>query len=643
MYESAPQRGLPGESAQAGLMARQVRILLDELFPAASDFDAFCFDYFPKVYAQFADAAPRTTRTTLLLNQVGHHAVADVWHKHFLSELEKALARAKQGPNADIFAHLSIPLYSASATDAIAWSKKSNVINRLPTLEIRFRQSGPRWEYQKKIENQREDSWQPLDLPSRNEHMLRALFDPESNISDAEAMKQPWRLRLRSADKFFQSPIPNIKHFANLQLPSSGMHLLHCGWTLCEMIGPPKEAICKSLIAVIGQPEFFDKINRLCRPFTKLVSPDSIPAKSLLVIERSRDAADATALHEAAQKAGCPLIIWGSGSPPTRSPLVAELITMDSTKEDPFSFMARFLVRLLAGYDPEQAFANCMLSAPVEDIAARWLRGAFDSWSVDVNIHGLRVDPRWYMHINRSHQENAVNLEIKRIYRKKNVNALVVLSYGPSSAGLDYFIRRKPALARSGSPGQEGAILDELDLTWTDDPGNQWQRLQQVLRSKKALDIPGDLVRRARSLREERQSGKAQPQVVLFVLRHELASFKPSIDYRQISPSALQSYILQLNSIASGLVEQGVKLLIHIPVINASEADFAGLSNHEYCHYVVLSPLSDQIEDSELRNFLTQAKVKYDDIEVELSHMRGKTYDELIQWLSQRFPELRVA
>lgn len=60
------------ESSQRtdALTARAVRRLLADYLRSSSDFDAFCIDMFPQVYAQFSAAMNRTERTSLLIVSV---------------------------------------------------------------------------------------------------------------------------------------------------------------------------------------------------------------------------------------------------------------------------------------------------------------------------------------------------------------------------------------------------------------------------------------------------------------------------------------------------------------------------------------------------------------------------------------------
>src|SRR4051812_27628316 len=58
----------------------EVRMALLERLPMSADFDAFCLDFFPKVYGLFAPGMNRLERTNLLLESVGYQRVWEQLH-----------------------------------------------------------------------------------------------------------------------------------------------------------------------------------------------------------------------------------------------------------------------------------------------------------------------------------------------------------------------------------------------------------------------------------------------------------------------------------------------------------------------------------------------------------------------------------
>lgn len=64
-----------------------LRRLLAELLPLASDFDAFCLDFFPAVHRQFGNGMERTQKENLLLQQTNAHtAIAAALRKSFAQD-----------------------------------------------------------------------------------------------------------------------------------------------------------------------------------------------------------------------------------------------------------------------------------------------------------------------------------------------------------------------------------------------------------------------------------------------------------------------------------------------------------------------------------------------------------------------------
>ena len=57
-----------GHMAGSPIKLRNLRILLDAVLRSDSDLNAFCLDYFPEIYRQFAGGMERNSKYTLLLN-----------------------------------------------------------------------------------------------------------------------------------------------------------------------------------------------------------------------------------------------------------------------------------------------------------------------------------------------------------------------------------------------------------------------------------------------------------------------------------------------------------------------------------------------------------------------------------------------
>jgi hypothetical protein len=501
----------------------------------------------------------------------------------------------------------------------------------LPWLEARFRRDGTDWHVELAPETERVRK-RRFREPRRVEALFMAMFDEDQ---DADLFEYPWRLRLRPKELEGDAELPcSASSWVHLRHPEDDCHLLDRGWTVTELTVRPMHVECSGTIAVIGGDELFRALLRLLGPRVVRGAHDDLPGRALVVVQGATAPGDVQRIQESAQRAECALVIWGDPIPVPRSSLV-EVLTLQPTKERLASWLVRFLSRLLTGIDPERAFAFAGLGGPREDRAGRWLRGAVSSWRVDPPESAVALDPRWFVRLDRSRQESEVNRLTHTLVLPNNKRRIqVIISAGPAGSGLELFCHRPPLI----SPEMPRIPVAEWDLTWTEAPALQAQRLLQRLKARRGADLPERLLAEAARFYEQQVGVRGTR--VLFWGRHETACLEASDGLRHVTLDDLRSYLDELCTLSVHLARWDMRVLLHLPFQGATDRDLESLQRNE-AHFKVnvLPTLPAGIPADELRSWLDDAGLHHD--QQSLDEMMNLSYDNLIQWLVQRYPELR--
>lgn len=501
----------------------------------------------------------------------------------------------------------------------------------LPWLEARFHFSIDGWRVQLAPESGPIRGERSFRIPKRLEDTFAAIFDEDQ---DSDLVKRAWRLRLRPKDLDPEGELPPLPSWAHLYHPEDDSHLLDRGWTVTQLTVRPRRAECSGTIAVVGAEPLLHSLGKLLGPRVVRGSVDQIPPRSILVLQGAFELSETRTLQDRALHAECPLLIWCDTVEVPRSAL-SEVLTLKGAREPLTSWLVRFLGRLVSGIDPERAFSYAGLGGPPEDRTARWLRGGFSSWRVDAPDKGVALDARWFVRLDRSKQESDVNRLVHHLLLPRTRRRIqVIVTTGPEGSGLELFCHRPPLI----SPELPATPVVEWDLTWTENPAHQEQRLLQRLRARRAADLPERLLFEATRVHEQRTGTKGNR--VLFWGRHETVSLDPAPHLRQVTVEDLEYYLAALLELSAQLARWDVRILLHLPFQGSSDMPLRALQRDEETLKInVLAPLPPGVPVDELRSWLSDAGLPHD--EGTLADMMSLSYDHLIQWLVDRYPELR--
>ncbi|MBL9009010.1 MAG: hypothetical protein JNJ46_32415 [Myxococcales bacterium] len=299
-------------------------------------------------------------------------------------------------------------------------------------------------------------------------------------------------------------------------------------------------------------------------------------------------------------------------------------------REAQVPWLIRFLSLLLRGVTPEQAFAQAGLRGPVEDRQARWLRGAFSSWHVDQPQVALPMG--WFTRVDRSKQSEVLNTTLHYLIQPQSTRRVqAVLTPGPDRSGLERFRRRPLSIGMDVEP----IPVIELDLGWADDPRNQEQVLFWGFKAQGRPSMVLRIVEEARRAQAKRDGHRA-----LFWIRHETVCLHEEEalrhGLRQMTVEELRGYLSVLRTLAEELVRYDVRMLVHLSVQGAQEAELKPLACAErYFLTTILPGLHECVPEDELRKWLDMAGLVYS--EEELREMVQRPYDELIDWLVHHY------
>lgn len=492
------------------------------------------------------------------------------------------------------------------------------------TLEARFFHDRGKWFIQLALEGERPRAPREWRDPAEHGDLFWSLFEPNE---DHDLIQGPFRLLIRPRDiEPRLGLLPDVPCWANLYHPDDGFHLLDRGWTMAEMTAWPKKGESSGAVAVLGDEPFTRALQRSLGPRVRRCASTALPHRSLVVVQARLSDEQALEIQAAAQRSASPLIIWCETQPPRGR--VADVIHVAPSIEPSTAWLDRFLSRLVRGVGPEQAFAEAGLDGPPEDRRARWLRGAFSSWHVRPADapNSIELPREWFIKLDRSAQEAQVNLLADYLLvagTKRRVQ--VIISPGEEKAGLVHFRRRPPRV----NPD----ILIERDLGWTDDPTCAEQSLLWGFHVRRRVDIPEALLVKANELRSRLPHLIGKP--VLFWTRMETLSLEPGREAK------LRRFLSFLRGLSVDMVTIDVRLLVHISIQGATQQRLLPLEEKKDPFYRAdVLPALGRVPDSELQDWLGIVGLEYTD--EDLAEMRALDYDDLVQWLVHRYPELPV-
>lgn len=506
-------------------------------------------------------------------------------------------------------------------------------------LEARLFHEGAGWQVQLVPEGEQPRRWRPWRDPQAPHELFWSLFH---HHEDRDLIHGPWRLRICPRDlEPVCSPLPG-QTWAELTHPLDGSYLLNRGWTLSELVALPGPSESSGTVAVLDAAGFAQDLRRELGPCVQAIGAhEAIPQRAILVVPAMHTPETAAPIQQRAKQALVPLIVWLSAFPHTAR--LVEVVSLGHAKEPAVDWLSRFLPRLLKtgdASDPEVAFAEAGLSGPVEDRGARWLRGAVSSWRVVPD--GVRktgrctAEPGWHLQLDRWRQEATLTTLVRELVSSTDsLRVRVVLSSGPGGAGLEFF-RRRPLLFRAGDPVPP---IRTIELGWADDPARQEEMLCRLLQARRREELPTRLVNEASRLHLQHTGRDGQR--VLFLLLHQTVALQSSRNVRrQVTLDDLATYLAALKALSIKLTHTEVRLLLHISVQDASYKELMVLSADEdpFFRVDILPAIDQGVPEEELRTWLISVKLTSEDGEIKA--MAKLPYEQLIQHLLARFPEL---
>jgi hypothetical protein len=493
----------------------------------------------------------------------------------------------------------------------------------LEILEAQFRRQGGEWLYRlvpggRDAGSRAWSIWKQPPPERLSRQLLSSLFESDE---DRELLKRSWHLRLRPETFGSKSQgIPDTK-WTYLVHPDSRCHILELGWTLTELVDHPVRGLTTERAVVIGNRDLTKALQRLAGPFVSDGAVDALPEKSLVIVGSEMTDAAAAELDERAWNKRCPLIVWCASQPPRGD--VPCIFAVERPRELLITWLNRFLVRVIRGVDPLTAFADTVSRGPAEDRHARMMRGAYEDWKISERVPALALPQNWYVTLDRSKQEGHLKILVEGLlgrFAKRRIQ--VVFTPGPDGAGLDLFRHRPPHI-------QGPLKLIEWDLGWTDEPGQSIQVIARMMRTKGIADL---------ALRLQEEAARHETGA-LFLVRHETVSFEVSDHARQVTIEALGNYLADLRKLAVELAPSTFRMLVHISVLGSDESQLEDLKLRE-AHFMsdVIKALDRGVPRDELEQWLSARDLPFSDDD--LVNMERLAYDDLIQTIVNRYPEL---
>jgi hypothetical protein len=495
----------------------------------------------------------------------------------------------------------------------------------MDVLQVQFRKREQQWQVRivPRAIGMSPHEWRDWNPPAPK-HLKKELLASLFCTDDSHQLcRRPWHLQLMGEQLLASSAgIPPGIDWTYLVHPSSGCHVLDLGWTVTELVVAPAPATISGKVVVVGDKLLAAELRRTVGPIVSEATADTLPEQAIvLVCGEGMNDAQAEELDEKALQQRCPLLVWHGFMPP-RGFVPAIFDNGWPPPKGHAKWLARLLVRLVRGVEPTVAFADAGGSDPPEDRFLRRMRGAHEGWTISGEIPQLTLPRNWYILLDRSQQEGRLFTLVDGLASAKERRIQVVLTPGPDGSGLDLFRQRPP---RYSGPRK----VVEWDLGWADNPANSIQELQRRVNASQKVNI-------AHRLQEEaaRHEGGT-----LFVLRHNTVSFERRLDAVQVTPDELKQYCGDLQSLAAELANTNLRLLFHISVVGTTTEQLSEFRADQR-HYAatVLKTLDAGVPKEELRDWLNDHEMRFTESELDQTH--GMNYDELIQWLVQRRPEL---
>jgi hypothetical protein len=496
----------------------------------------------------------------------------------------------------------------------------------MDVLQVQFRKHAEQWQVRlvPRCTGLAPHEWRNWN-PPRQEYLERELLASLFNTDEARLLlNRPWHLQLRGEELGLSwTGIPMGHEWSYLVHPASGCHLLDVGWTVTELTVEPLDATFSGTIAVLGNASLVAELRRSVSPIVQEATAETLPEQAVVVVAgEGMDGKMAKEIDDEACRRHCPLLIWCSFAPP-RGHVPAILDLVSPAPKGWEQWLSRLLVRLLRGQEPALAFADAGASDPPKDRFLRRMRGAYKEWKVTGELPSLTLPRDWYIRLDRSEQEGELNTLVDGLVAARARRIQVIFSPGPEGSGLDLF-RQRPL--RYSGPRK----VVEWDLGWSDNPAHTIQELQRRVRATRPTNL-------AHRLQEEAARNE---HGTLFLLRHSTVSLERRPDAIQVTPAELRQYCSDLQSLANDLGTTNIRLLLHISVAGATTQQLADLYTTSHPHYMadVLKTLDAGVPRGELERWLRAHDLRFDKADLDL--MQGMTYDDLIQWIVQRQPNL---
>jgi hypothetical protein len=493
-------------------------------------------------------------------------------------------------------------------------------------LEAQFRQRDQRWQLRLLPEGSDAHDWRDWQSPSGTamDQLFASLFETDQAWP---LLKQPWHLRLRPEHLGQGSQGIPAAAWSHLIHPDSLCHILDLDWTVTELVERPRRGETSGQIAVLGNRGLTEALRRTVGPIVSDADPEALGDQSILVAcGKGGSSVEFRALKEKAVAHDCPLIIFCGAQPPSRADqdlfAVPSIFSANDRPEAEAPWLARFLTRVVRGVEPVVAFAEAGRAEPRKGRVARRMWGAHEGWKVSGGIPDLVLPRHWYISLDRSKQESHLNTLVEGLTSSRTRRVQVVVTPGPEGAGLDLFRQRPP---RHHGPQK----LVQWDLGWAENPANTIERLKLQLNTRSVTDIVPRLQEQA-----ARHEGGA-----LFLIRHETVSLEAGDKACQVTLEELKCYLKALRELALALSSTNVYLLVHVSVLGEN-AEALEVLEAQDPHFMVdiLEQLDVGVPRSELKQWFRARGLNVSP--KELDELEGLNYDELIQRIVQRSPEL---
>lgn len=184
-----------------------LRELLQETLGTTEEFDAFCLDWFPNVYARFTSGMDRVARTNLLLQSLyGHMSMLSALQRHNCERVDEAFSR-RSWPERLLAFHEWPAARRESVErqrrdDSEAWKREriSTGPERLSIVSIRIPPVSPTADPEHTLFNANQ-------LESLQE-LLDSLYDQLGERFEARSYGKAWALVQETSDDLWQVLLP---------------------------------------------------------------------------------------------------------------------------------------------------------------------------------------------------------------------------------------------------------------------------------------------------------------------------------------------------------------------------------------------------------------------------------------------------